>query len=95
VFDSLPFKKIRIKMLEEGINIVSGIHNQLIINEGESSYHFLFEENPSLLYIINYERRIQDVNKKTCSVTGFSKKKLWEGILLIFCILQVLILSVM
>jgi PAS domain S-box-containing protein len=45
----------------------------ITLNEGDSSYHFLFDENPSLSFIINYERRIQDVNKKCCEILGLRK----------------------
>jgi len=46
------------------------------LNESDSSYNFLFDENPALAFIINYERRIWDVNKKVCEVLGYRKSDL-------------------
>jgi PAS domain S-box-containing protein len=48
----------------------------ITLNEGDSSYHFLFDENPSVSFIINYERIIQDVNKKCCETLGYRKTEL-------------------
>jgi PAS domain S-box-containing protein len=52
------------------------IPEYITLNEGDSSYHFLFDENPSVSFIINFERLIQDVNKKCCDTLGYKKREL-------------------
>jgi PAS domain S-box-containing protein len=54
----------------------SKVSEYINLNEGDSNYHFLFDENPSVSFIINYERSIQDVNKKCCETLGYKKTDL-------------------
>jgi PAS domain S-box-containing protein len=63
-------------MAEEVRTKPTNIQDYITLNEGDSSYHFLFDENPSLMFIVSYDRRFQDVNKKCCETLGYKKSDL-------------------